>query len=179
MELTNTAAERAILESLASLFVQLDKLVHSKLVQGTRPTIVIPKVPDPTWFPRWFAERTGPNGIDKYGHLQRAAVLLTSLWNEVLEEEARRYQDANIVLPDFNQWLLEQMRQAQQSYSHDPPSSNLLGKYASKQTGFTEVRQPCVNHTASIKGNQAACADPSHHLFWYVKAHAKFLCPMD
>lgn len=166
VELTDSAAETAVLESIASLFVQLDKLVHSGLVQGTRPTIIIPKVPDPTWFPRWFTERTGPNGTDKYGFLQRGAVTLTTLWNHILETEAERYQGATIILPDFNQWLLDQMRLSQRGDSVDPISTNLLAQYGNKQTGFTDVRQPCVNYTASDEGVQATCSDPSSYLFW-------------
>lgn len=167
--LQESAVVPAVMESIASMFAQLDRLVDAKSL-SIRPTVIIPKVPDPTFFPRWISQRTmNPNGTDAYGQLQRQAVILTDLWNHALEKHAEGWNKAHVVLPDFHAWMLEQMRQPE----IDETGLSAIWKVRG-DAKFTELTQPCVKYTASFDQNETrpltTCEDPSRHLFWYVKA---------
>lgn len=100
-------------ESVGSLFVELDYLLDSLMIQGrAQPTIIVPKVPDPTWFPRWYVQRTSSS--DRYGQLQRQAVLLTAQWYDLVGVNAEAYKKANIILPEFIQWSLDLIREPEE-----------------------------------------------------------------
>lgn len=173
VELTDSEAEIAISESVGSLFIELDRLAKSRSTHLTRPIIILPKVPDPTWFPRWFVERTSSS--DQYGQLQRRAVTLTEEWNRLLDIHAQNVTKADMILPDFNQWILDLMRESNEVADAQGLASRLFGKYTGGQPTFTELRQPCVNYTAFPEGGLASlqspaiCSDASRHLFWFVK----------
>lgn len=172
--LADAEAELAIMESVGSLFSELKRLLNSNLARSTRATIIIPTVPDPTWLPRWIVQRT--SSADEHGQFQRQAVLLTELWNSLLEAGAQEYKEADIVLPDFNQWMMDLIREPEMAAYEF--SGKLFGKYTGGQPTFTDLRQPCVNYTASPQGEPAylpppvICADATHHLFWFVQEKA-------
>lgn len=175
VNLPEQAVMEAVTECLLSLFAQLDRLVQAKSVSSVRPTIIMPKVPDPTFFPRWIARRTAPNGSDVHGQIQRQAVVLTDIWNHLLEKQATSWNKAHVVLPDFHTWMINQMREPEME------ETGLSAIWKGKgDARFTELTQPCVNYTALFQQNSketrplAACEDPSRHLFWYVKALAEF-----
>ncbi|KAI5240744.1 hypothetical protein E4T42_08298 [Aureobasidium subglaciale] len=156
-----------VVDCIASMFAQLDRLVQAKTVSPLRTTVVIPKVPDPTFFPRWIAERTSAAGIDKYGQLQRQAVVLTDLWNNVLQKQAETWNKARVVMPDFHAWMLEQLREPE----IDETGPAVVSK-AGPGAKFTELTRSCVNYTAPLSGDMnetqsfTMCDDPSHFLFW-------------
>lgn len=150
-----------------SLFEQLDLLADAVMEETEEPlTVVLPKVPDPTWLAIWLNERTGPMGSDRYGLAQRQAVLLADRWNRDLAARAAVWDGGDIIIPDFHQWMLDQMREPKRGeYGF---KGLLLGKYGVQST-FTELRAPCVSYTAlntSKRADQTTCRDASHHLFW-------------
>jgi hypothetical protein len=165
----------AVVDCIASMFAQLDRLVQAKAVSSLRPTIIIPKVPDPSFFPRWFSQRTSASGIDKYGQLQRNAVILTDLWNTVLQKQVELWNKAHVITPDFQAWMIDQMREPE----IDETGLAVVSKIGAGAK-LTELTQPCVNYTAPFGGDgietrpYTICDDPSHFLFWYVKARADF-----
>ncbi|KAI4725438.1 hypothetical protein E4T49_06794 [Aureobasidium sp. EXF-10728] len=157
----------AVADCIASMFAQLDRLVQAKSMSSHRPTIIIPTVPDPSFFPRWINQRSSANGTDKYGQLQRHVVILTDLWNTLLQKKVAVWDRAHVVMPDFYAWMLEQMRE---------PEIDETGLVVMSKIGaaakFTEVTQPCVSYTAASSGDGietrpfTICDDPSHFLFW-------------
>ncbi|KAH0287710.1 hypothetical protein M436DRAFT_51542 [Aureobasidium namibiae CBS 147.97] len=157
----------AVIDCIASMFAQLDRLVQAKSVSSLRPTIIIPKIPDPSFFPRWISRRTSASGTDKYGQLQRNAVILTDLWNSVLQKQVESWNNAHVVTPDFHAWMLEQMREPE----IDETGLAVISKIKAGAR-FTELTQPCVNYTAPFGGDGietrpfTVCDDPSHFLFW-------------
>lgn len=173
--LPQDAVLSAVIDCIASMFAQLDRLVQAKSVSSLRPTIIIPKVPDPSFFPRWISRRTSASGTDKYGQLQRNAVILTDLWNTVLQKQVESWNNAHVVTPDFHAWMLEQMREPE----IDETGLAVVSKIKAGAR-FTELTLPCVNYTAPFGGDGietrpfTVCDDPSHFLFWYVKARADF-----
>lgn len=161
----------AVVDCIASMFAQLDRLVQAKSSSSRRPTIIIPMVPDPSFFPRWISQRTSASGTDKYGQLQRNAVILTDLWNNVLLKQVALWDNAHVITPNFHAWMLEQMREPE----IDETGFAVVSKI-NVGAKLTELTQPCVNYTAPLGGNGVetrpftVCDDPSHFLFWYVKA---------
>ncbi|CAD0083979.1 unnamed protein product [Aureobasidium vineae] len=156
----------AVVDCIASMFAQLDRLVQAKSVSSHRPTIIIPTVPDPSFFPRWINQRSSANGTDKYGQLQRHAVILTDLWNNLLHKKVAMWDKAHVVMPDFYAWMLEQMREPE----IDETGLAVVSKIRAAAK-FTEVTQPCVSYTAPSSGDGietrpfTICDDPSHFLF--------------
>lgn len=170
VQLPEAEAHEAVTKSVESLFAQVDRLVRSySLRSSEKPLVIIPKVPDPTWFPRWFAERT--RSSDKFGKLERQAVQLTEQWNDLLVAQAdQRQSHAMTLLPDFDQWILDQFR------APERVANGFANMFASSSRSvFTELRQPCVNYTASFPNSMPICSDPTRHLFWCVAEMPFFL----
>ncbi|KAG9756763.1 hypothetical protein KCU73_g4754, partial [Aureobasidium melanogenum] len=167
VDLPEEAVLPAVVDCIASMFAQLDRLVQAKSVSSLRPTIIIPTVPDPSFFPRWISQRTSANGTDKYGQLQRHAVILTDLWNNVLHKQVASWNKADVVMPDFDAWMLEKMREPEIDETDLTVVASIM-----KDAKFTELTQPCVSHTALPSGDGietqpfTICDDPSHFLFW-------------
>jgi hypothetical protein len=194
--LEQNAVVPAVQECVSAIFTQLDRLVQAKSLSWSSsavpPTFILPKIPDPSFLPRWVQQRTSANGIDTYGRLQRQAVTLTNLWNHILEDQADKWINqgaAHLVMPDFNTWMLEQMRgpdmdetglaaiwKASTAANHGGGGGG-GGNAAAAAAKFTELELPCVNYTASSSYYQdeittqpfSVCKDPSHYLFWYVR----------
>lgn len=167
---------QAVDDSLTTLFEQLRVLADALGPEIGKAMMIVPKVPDPTWLPKWFNERTGPKGSDVHGLAQRQAVFLTQEWNRGLVEKAAAWDAStggNIIVPEFDTWFLDQIRASQPAALGYNSQASAPG---SSQVGeFTELKSPCMDHTAS-GGNgsgqtdahaQTACQDASHHLFWY------------
>lgn len=166
--LANVDAERAVSESVGSLFSEIDRLLESKSARSTHPIIVLPRLPDATLLPRWVTSRT--ESSDEHGLLQKQAVFLTEQWNNLLESRAKAYEKVDILLPDFGQWMLEIMREPDRA-EYDSIYSR-LGRLAGVQPTFADLIQPCVNYTASSETESqqlpVICADSGRHLFWFV-----------
>ncbi|KAK8198530.1 slightly ste11-like protein [Zalaria obscura] len=95
-------------------------------------------------------------------------------WNRGLVEKAAAWDAStggNIIVPEFDTWFLDQIRASQPAALGYNSQASAPG---SSQVGeFTELKSPCMDHTAS-GGNgsgqtdahaQTACQDASHHLF--------------
>ena len=168
--LSEAEAMIAVQDSIITLFVELEKLLDAIGTKGPPPTVIIPKVVDPTWLPRWFADRSGPAGPDTFGMIQRQATDLTDHWHFALTSRADRWTKGHIVVPDFNQWLLRQMR-GQHSFKGP-------GHGSQKQEQFQELRVPCMNRTAvglhehpfapttADHSETTSCDNPERYLFW-------------
>lgn len=99
----------AVEKTIATMFKQLDSLMDN-IPDTTRITVVIPRLFDSTWLPKWITERTSTEGSDKYGLIQRQAVTLKDYWDRLLDQRASEFQ-RHTVTPDFNEWFLLQIRQ--------------------------------------------------------------------
>lgn len=168
--LNETEAMIAVQDSIITLFVELERLLDAIGTKGPPPIVIIPKVVDPTWLPRWFADRSGPAGTDTFGMIQRQATALTNYWHYALAFHADRWTKGHIVVPDFNLWVLRQMR-GQHSFVGP-------GHGSRKQENFEELRMPCMDRTAvglrehpfaaATAGHPetTSCDNPERYLFW-------------
>lgn len=155
-------AQDAISCSLYELFQQLDVIAdHST----TAPRIVLPKLWDVTFHPRFAALSHGKDARH-YGEQQHKTVFLVRYWNTALVQMAGRWSRGEIFLLDWDNWLVAQIRSTQM---HD-----LQIKDA--QPVFLDVSSPCLALSAPDKSVEhpgaasvlevSVCSDDSKHLWW-------------
>lgn len=153
----------AVEKSIWTIYNQLDVLINDTNVNTSETTIVMPKLLDSTWLPRWLTERTGVAGIDEFGLIQRQAVTLTDHWNRLMDQRiAKSPKGSKILSPDFNGWFLRQHREYREmKFGY----KDLLSPGYHDQTFHEEFTAPCVNKsdTGLI---QTRCQDARRHFFW-------------
>lgn len=103
-------ARTAIRKTLDVLFEQLDTLAEN---WSSKIRVIMPEAVDITFLPAWSRTRTTPGGSDLQAVDQRNAVLLVEQWNHILDRRASRWSKGDIYIYNINDWLLDQIRQAQ------------------------------------------------------------------
>ncbi|KAF2200507.1 hypothetical protein GQ43DRAFT_70969 [Delitschia confertaspora ATCC 74209] len=157
-------AIHAINLSIDELFRNLDLLAER---MGGPITVVIPRVPDVTFLPR-FQSRKYQNAAS-FGHDQHQYVYLSTYWNTILSETALLWRNGDVFIPGLNNIIVDQIR-AKQLHSSRVSDANGLGKLTPL---FDDVEKPCKPLEAQSKdgeethaGSAERCLEPDRHLFW-------------
>ncbi|KAI4239324.1 MAG: hypothetical protein L6R40_005539 [Gallowayella cf. fulva] len=109
-QLNSDDASAAIRQSMDTLFEQLEIIADN---WPTGAKIILPEAMDPTFLPGWSMKRTGPGGSDNSADDQRNAVQLVRQWNTALDQRASGWEKGEIYIYNTNDWMLDQVREAQ------------------------------------------------------------------
>lgn len=158
-------AKFAISCSIFEIFLQLSMLAGNDALPIK---IVLPEIWDLTFLPRYtqHLEERSQSALD-YANKQKKMIDLVAWWNGVLRTMALDFPWADIYMPDWNTWVLDQIRQ-EQMYE--------LGMGRTRRPTIADVHNPCWQ-TLEKEGSNAAgeksagkrfwqCADPAQNLFW-------------
>ncbi|KAL8952912.1 MAG: hypothetical protein Q9222_001202 [Ikaeria aurantiellina] len=151
---TDDAAE-AINQSIDTLFEQLG-IIAENWPSGAK--IILPEAMDPTFLPGWSLKRTGPGGSDHTADDQRNAIQLVKQWNAALDLKASSWQKGQIYIYNTNDWMLDQVREAQLVIG-DMVDHNGLGQNGSP---WDSVYSGCVDSSGALQ----RCSSPHKYLFW-------------
>jgi hypothetical protein len=109
----------------------------------------------------------------KFSEEQHKLIFLIRYWNTVLVQYAANWKLGHLYLPDWNTWLLDQIRNVQMTK---------LGIFDSLGLGkeipaFEDVSNPCLRSlvpldtsdgsTVAMTMPAAQCERRRQHLFWY------------
>jgi hypothetical protein len=152
----------AIDRSIEELFHGLNAIVEYK---AEPIKVVLPALFDITFFPR-FAKRKDANSAE-FARGQHLAVFLVGYWNSVLNQAAMHWAGGEILMPDNNRMLVDQIR-ARQLYAVGITDGSGAGK---QKPLFYEVETPCLSEGPTANGTlqralQHVCEEPTSHLFW-------------
>lgn len=111
-EVNLDVAQVALRKSVDIFFEQLDILADN---WPSQTRFILPEAVDITLLPAWRRLRTTPGGSDMQAVGQRNAVLLVEQWNRVLDMRASRWDKGEIYVYNVNDWMLDQIREAQLS----------------------------------------------------------------
>jgi hypothetical protein len=155
-------ALHAIDRSIESLLHTLDTLAGHV---GIPIKVVIPKVVDVTFLPRFQLRRNYSSG--DFAHDQHQSVFLWTYWNTVLSQKAAEWGRGHLYMPDLNGIVMNEIK-ANQFYTRHISDAAGTGKQTPL---FDEVETPCL----SVMPNAAVekCFDPARYLFWLVKSMYK------
>ncbi|KAL8768347.1 MAG: hypothetical protein Q9209_005381 [Squamulea sp. 1 TL-2023] len=168
-QLNSDEASVAVRQSIDSLFEQLE-LIADHWPIGAK--IILPEAMDPTFLPGWSMKRTGPAGSDHSAEDQRNAVQLVKQWNVALDEKASQWDKGQIYIYNTNDWMLDQVREAQLVVG-DMMDHNGLGQSGSP---WDSVRSACAGSGKEGKNRSPSngksgldpfrCSNPDKYLFW-------------
>ena len=156
-------AMQAIERSISELFHNLDRLAEHA---GNDITVVVPRIVDLTFLPRFQALRD--QSPETFAQKQHQYAFLANYWNTVLSQAAVEWRGGSIFQPQVDQIVVSQVR-AKQLYSGKVEDAFGLGR---QMPVFDEVEKPCLTQVDSNDGDGAdameKCFKPDRHLFWYV-----------
>lgn len=167
-QLSTDDASKAIAQSIDTLFEQFG-IIADNWPSGAK--IILPEAMDPTFLPGWSMQRTGPAGSDHRADDQRNAIELVKQWNAALDQRASDWQKGQIYIYNTNDWMLDQVREAQLVIG-DMVDHNGLGQSGSPWdsvhsacVGAAETRSPGHGRKEKVLG-PPNCSNPSRYLFW-------------
>lgn len=153
-------AQDAISNSVYELFQQLDLIAEHF---DEPPRIVLPKLWDVTFTPRFLSLSQDQSDL-RFGEQQHKVIYLTNYWNTVMMQSAANWRKGLLFVPDWNTWLLDEIRSTQMLK---------VGVFDHMGLGqqipdFLDVSNPCVVAESMAEGNMHAvrCSHPRQHLFW-------------
>jgi hypothetical protein len=158
-------AQDAITCTIYELFNQLDVIAEQTL---SPPRILIPQLWDITFHPRFLSLSQAQNSsANHYGEQQHKMVYLVKYWNSVLAQMAGRWQRGDLFLPDWNNWVVTQIRTTQM---HDLTISSKTAAGTGKPV-FQDVSNACLvvpptNEEVNGSVETSRCMEPSQNLFW-------------
>jgi len=123
-------------------------------------------VVDITILPRFQSTKNATQ--EQFAETQHLLVFLWSYWNTVLLQAAAQWAKGEVIVPDPNSLIVEQIRVGQLLSTQISDASG-TGKQAPL---FEYVEQPCLSPkqddgTPNLQTAAARkCIDPSQHLFW-------------
>ncbi|KAF2268180.1 hypothetical protein CC78DRAFT_488842 [Lojkania enalia] len=154
-------AMRAIDQSVEELLHHLDVLAEHV---GEPIRVIIPKLPDVTFLPRFQMKKN--DSSSSFAQSQHQSVFLWKYWNTALSQAAAKWGHGDLYMPDFNAIIMYQVR-ASQLYSQLLSDVSIVGNQISL---FDEVKQPCLPLNPDGNELQAAdvdkCSEPARYLFW-------------
>jgi hypothetical protein len=157
-------AKTAILASVHSLFEQL-RLIDSTM--NGNATVVIPALWDVSFSPKFMSGDISQNLLRRrgYSEKQHKLVYLVQYWNLALTQHAANWQGSDLYIPDWNTWLLDQIRSTQMRRVGISDAEGL----GAGATVFKDVLNPCsrtvsINEASDALASQ--CASPRQHLWW-------------
>ena len=163
---SNDDGSKAVSQSLDALFEQLGVIADN---WQSDVKIILPEAMDPTFLPGWQIKRTGPSGSDHTADDQRNAVQLVKQWNAALDKRAMDWQKGQIYIYNTNDWMLDQVREAQLVIG-DMADHNGLGQHGSPWDAveFGCVRDSQHGHSSpgETSGGAPRCLEPEKYLFW-------------
>lgn len=168
-QLNSDDAAQAVRESIDTLFDQL-AVIADHWPMETK--IILPEAMDPTFLPAWLTQRTGPAGSDPSAEDQRNAIQLVRQWNLALDERASQWEQGQIYIYNTNDWMLDQVREAQLVVG-DMMDHNGLGHGG---TPWDSVHAACAGSGNRGKNQSPGhgksgsdplrCSNPDKYLFW-------------
>ena len=170
--LEQPAAMRAVDSSIDSLFEGLDVVAQHQRQHGRgRMHVVVPRLVDVTFLPRFQARRKDIAHEQSFAEEQHKLVFLASYWNTALSRAALRWENGSLFMPDPNKMIVDQAR-AQQLHSQHPADASGAGA-STQQPLFDHIDRPCLTLTpgrSTAADLNAApvekCAHADRHLFW-------------
>lgn len=149
----------AIENSIEKMFQNLDILV----AEIDFPLkVVIPRMIDATIMPLFQSTRNATR--EQFAETQHLMVFLWSYWNTILLHTATQWTKGQVIVPDPNALIVEQIRVGQ-LHSTQISDASGTGKQAPL---FQYVEQPCLASKQDDPQTAAfeKCEEPSQHLFW-------------
>jgi hypothetical protein len=163
------AAQNAISNSVHTLFEQLDILANS----FDEPVeVILPRLWDVSFTPRFMSLALDRGSQSRrFSEEQHKLIYLIRYWNTVLVQYAANWKLGHLYLPDWNAWLLDQIRTVQMTRLGIFDS---LG-FGKELAAFKDVSNPCLRSIVPMETSDgssvamtmpARCELPGQHLFW-------------
>ncbi|KIW01081.1 uncharacterized protein PV09_07371 [Verruconis gallopava] len=163
------SAQNAIAHSVFILFEQLDAIAESF---DEPVSFVLPRLWDVSFTPRFMSLAHSQNSQSrKFSEQQHKLIYLVKYWNTVLSQYAENWKSSHIYLPDWNNWLLDQIRSVQMKQMGFFDSLGL----GTQSPTFKDVRNPCSRLVVPMDTSDGSdvsmsvpseCEAPQDHLFW-------------
>lgn len=150
-------------------------IAHAAIIDSSPALLVV----DITILPRFQSTKNATQ--EQFAETQHLLVFLWSYWNTVLLHTAAQWAKGEVIVPDPNSLIVEQIRVGQ-LHSTQISDASGTGKQAPL---FEYAEQPCLStkqdddapnlQTAGVE----KCIDPSQHLFWSAFCNTNALSHID